>query len=374
MIIISLSITIVYLFLIGSFVYGFDKVKRFSLEDIPSKTKFSIIIPFRNEVEDLPDLLKSIEALDYSKQLFEVILVDDDSNDGSTELVMGLLPLSRNDIKIISNERTSNSPKKDAITTAVKNAKHEWIITTDADCVLPKYWLDAFDQCIQKTKTSCIVAPVTYTKTDTFLNRFQLLDVLSLQGATVGGFGIGKPFLCNGANFAYQKSLFKELNGFDGNTNVASGDDIFFLEKAINKNLKRVQYLKCEQAIVTTKSQPSWSDLLSQRIRWAAKTSSYNNLFGKFTGLFVLLMNALIISSLLLAIFDVFSFKSFMCILIIKLNIDFLLIYKTASFFNQKEGLKSYLLAFFVYPFFSFYVAFLATFKKYKWKGRTFKK
>lgn len=374
MILISISITIVYLFLIGSFVLGFDKVNRFSLEDISVKTKFSILIPFRNEVENLPDLLKSIEALEYPKQLFEVILVDDDSEDGSAELIKIFLTKSRNDIKIISNERTTNSPKKDAISTAIKHAKHEWIITTDADCVLPKYWLDSFDQFIQKTNTKCIVAPVSYFEKEYFLGRFQLLDLLSLQGATMGGFGIGKPFLCNGANFAYQKSLFNELSGFEGNTNIASGDDIFFLEKAVKHYPKEVHYLKCEQAIVTTQLQSTWSELLSQRMRWASKTSSYNNWFGTFTGVIVLLMNALIISTLLLSIFNVFSFKIFLYILIIKLNIDFLLIYKTASFFNQKTALRSYAFSFIIYPFFSFYVAFLSSFKKYKWKGRAFNK
>tara|TARA_R110002049_G_scaffold305738_1_gene503142 strand:+ start:13577 stop:14725 length:1149 start_codon:yes stop_codon:yes gene_type:complete len=382
MILMAISIMLAYLFLIGCFVYGFDKVRPFKLEDIPAKTKFSIIIPFRNEAEHLSDLLKSIEFLEYPKQLFEIILVDDDSDDGSVALIHEFLKTNtkksfdcaESDIRVISNERTSNSPKKAAITTAIKHAKHDWIVTTDADCVLPKYWLDSFDQYIQKTNSKCVAAPVIYTKIDTFINRFQLLDVMSLQGATVGGFGINKPFLCNGANFAYEKALFKELNGFDGNDKVASGDDIFLLEKIAKKHASELHYLKCEHAIVTTQPQPDFKSLISQRIRWAAKTSRYNNWFGKLTGFIVLAANGLLIALLFLAIFGSFPLKVLLYLIVIKLNIDFLLIYKTAVFFNQKKVLKSYLIAFFTYPFFSVYVVFLSTFKTYTWKGRNFKK
>lgn len=381
MVLASIIITILYLFLIGSFAFGFDKVSIFKLEDLPSKTPFSIIIPFRNEAEYLPNLLKSIERLNYSKHLFEIIFVDDASEDNSVEIIQKFIDTkfskensNRTDIRVILNERKTNSPKKDAITLAIKHAKHEWIITTDADCELPKYWLDTFDEYIQKTSAKCIAAPVTYKPANTFLNRFQLLDILSLQGATIGGFGINKPFLCNGANFGYEKKLFETLNGFDGNSNIASGDDIFLLEKIVKNNSKSIHYLKCELAIVKTQSQSTWKNLISQRVRWAAKTSAYNNLFGKLTGFIVLLMNALVIVTGLLAIITDFNFKIYLYIIFIKLNIDFFLIYKTATFFNQKEVLKSFVFGFLLYPLFSLYIAFISVFSNYKWKGRTFKK
>lgn len=381
MVLLSIIITILYLILIGGFIIGFDRIPVFKLEDVPSKTKFSVIVPFRNESNHLPDLLKSIEGLNYDKSLFEVIFVDDDSDDDSVEIIEKVLDtksskenFTQTDIRVISNERKTNSPKKDAITSAINKAKYDWIITTDADCVLPKYWLDSFDEYIQKTDTKCIAAPVTYHSNTSFLNRFQLLDILSLQGATIGGFGIKEPFLCNGANFGYQKELFKTLNGFDGNTNIASGDDIFLLEKIAKKHPKKLHYLKCEHAIVKTNSQPTWNTLISQRLRWAAKTSAYNNWFGKLTGLVVLLMNTLLIALALLTVIGVFKTKTLFYILVIKFNIDFYLIYKSATFFNQKKSLKYFIFAFLIYPFFSVYITFISIFKDYKWKGRTFKK
>lgn len=379
MVLISIIITVLYLILIGSFAIGFDKVTLFKIESVPAKTKFSIVIPFRNEAENLPALLKSIRSLEYPKELFEVLFVDDASEDDSVEIIENfikerLFDCAQGDIRVILNERKTNSPKKDAISTAIEQAKHEWIITTDADCLAPKYWLDSFDEYIQKNDVNCIAAPVTYIIKNSFLDRFQLLDMLSLQGATIGGFGINKPFLCNGANFAYTKALFNELNGFDGNTHTASGDDIFILEKAAKKHPKQLHYLKCELATVFTKTQPTWNALLSQRVRWAAKTSAYNNWLGKFTGLVVLLMNALIIALLTLTIIDAFNLKVFIYLVIIKFNIDFFIIYKSALFFNQKGVLKSFIISFIYYPFFSVYVAFISMFSSYKWKGRVFKK
>ncbi|MDD7886821.1 glycosyltransferase [Flavivirga sp. 57AJ16] len=373
MVLIGIIITLVYLFLIGCFVFGFDKIKPFKLGNTPPKNTFSVIVPFRNEAENLSGLLESIDALEYPNPLFEIIFVDDDSHDDSLNLIMGFSANTQDNIKVIKNERTSNSPKKDAITTAVNHSKNKWIVTTDADCILPKYWLDSFDAFIQKTNAKCIAAPIAYAHSNRFLEQFQLLDILSLQGATIGGFGIKQPFLCNGANFGYEKALFQELKGFEGNTDIASGDDIFLLEKVNKAYPEQLHYLKCEHAIVKTQPQPSWKDLISQRIRWAAKTSAYHNWFGKFTGLIVLLMNGLVILTLLLSIFNDFNFKIWGYILTIKFGIDFLLIYKAASFFNKKAVLGHFVFGSVIYPFFSFYVAFVSLFKTYKWKGRTFK-
>jgi cellulose synthase/poly-beta-1,6-N-acetylglucosamine synthase-like glycosyltransferase len=373
MILIALIITLFYVAIIGSFVFGFDKVKEFSLKDIPAKTKFTVIVPFRNETEHLPLLLKSITELNYPKNLFEIIFVDDESNDSSVKRIEKFISKFNNEAKIISNIRKTQSPKKDALSSAIELASYEWIVTTDADCVLPKYWLDTFDCFIQSHDTKYIVAPITYSKANSFFERFQILDFLSLQGATIGGFGIKKPFLCNGANLAYKKSFFYKIGGFEGNTNIASGDDIFLLEKAIKSDPKSVQYLKNLNATVKTLPEPNLKSLISQRKRWAAKTSNYSNLFGKLTGISVLFMNAFIICMMMITAAGIVQPKVFIYTFIIKFCLDFLLLFKTVRFFNQEQYLLSYLFSSIFYPFFSVYVAFASIFKGYEWKGRTFR-
>lgn len=374
MIIIVLCVTFLYVLLIGSFIYGFDKVSEFHLEETPNQTNFSIIIPFRNEAENLPDLLDSISKLKYSVSNFEIIFVNDESQDASVEIINKHLNKTEINFKIIQNKRTSKSPKKDAISIAVEHASNPWIITTDADCLLPKLWLDSYNCFINKTNCIMIAGPVAYYKIHTFLDRFQTFDFLSLIGATIGGFGLKAPFLSNGANLAYKKSFFKTLNGFEGNNNIASGDDVFLLEKAIKKNKDSVMFIKAKDAIVLTKPQPNFKNLISQRIRWASKTTHYNSNLAKVTSLIVLIMNATLISLLLLTIIGYFNFITLLIVYILKIAVDFVLLFKTAQFFNQKHLFFNYPISALIYPFFCVYIAVVSLFTNYKWKGRAYKK
>lgn len=374
MTLISFFIILAYVILIGSFAFGFNKVRIYAKKKASPKTTFSIVIPFRNETENLPLLLDSIKQLTYPAHLFEVLFIDDDSEDNSVAIINNFITSSSLSIKVLNNKRVSLSPKKDAITTAITEAKNEWIITTDADCILPDLWLNTFDAFIQENHADCIVAPVKYLAEINFLNTFQILDLLSLQAATIGGFGINKPFLCNGANFAYKKEVFKTVNGFEGNSETASGDDIFLLEKAVNHNTKTVYYLKSETAIVNTNTQPNWNSLITQRIRWASKTSRYNNWFGKLTGSIVLLANLLIVLAFLFTLLGIMTSKTLIYLLMIKFSVDLFLINKSAQFFNQKEVMTFYIFGFLVYPFFSVYVALASMVSSYQWKGRTFNK
>ena len=369
-----LFIGVVYLIIIAKLIVGFDKVPDFHLQEQSPKTKFSIIIPFRNEAQNLPKLLKSLGDLNYPKLLFEILFVDDASTDDSVSIIENYFIGKSINYKVIPNQRNSQSPKKDAITSAIMLAKNEWILTTDADCIVPKYWLDCFDNFIQTNDTYFIVGPVSLQRIKSFLDRFQLLDILSLQGATIGGFGTGKPFLCNGANLAYKKTLFNTVNGFEGNNAIASGDDIFMLEKASKISLNQVHYLKTTSVIVTTTAEENFRFLVSQRIRWAAKTSSYSSYFSKITAFSVFAMNASLVCLLLFWAMDLAPLRTLVYLFTLKLCIDFLLIFKVSRFFEQEQYLGSYVPSSFLYPFFSVYVAVVSIFKGYKWKGRSYKK
>tara|TARA_R110002012_G_scaffold312248_1_gene522678 strand:- start:248631 stop:249758 length:1128 start_codon:yes stop_codon:yes gene_type:complete len=372
--ILAISITLAYLLLIGVLIYGFEKVPKFQTEDIPEKTQFSIIIPFRNEENNLPQLLKSIKNLDYPTDLYEIILIDDDSEDRSVENIKTFIENGLQHVTILKNNIKSTSPKKEAISMAIKKAKYNWVITTDADCIVPKLWLKSFNGMIQNTPARLIAAPVNYHDIASFLDRFQTLDLLSLIGTTIGCFGIKEPFLANGANLAYKKELFSELSGFEGSTEIASGDDVFLLQKAVKHNSEDVFYLKTIDATVETKPQRNWNQLVSQRLRWAAKSTHYKSFFGIFTGFLVMLMNLLIVVLIPIVAFGILTTNNFISILLIKLSIDFLLIFKTSRFLHQESVLTSYLAASIFYPFFSTYIIFISFYKAYTWKGRTFKK
>ena len=359
-------ILLIYFISIGLLIFGFVRIKKYQNKGLKPQTSFTIIVPFRNEGENLPNLLNSFTNLNYPTDLFEVILVDDNS----VQKIQ--LSIVNYQLSIINNIRGSNSPKKDAISTAMQLVKTNWVITTDADCLVPENWLLTFDNYIQENQVSMLAGAVSYDCENSFLHHFQQLDLTSLQGATIGSFGLNRPFMCNGANFAYTKSLFEKLNGFDGNNKIASGDDVFLLQKAVEKFPKEVHYLKSKEAIVITKPTEDWKSLFYQRVRWAAKTSSYKSSFGKYLGLIVFFGNLSFVLGFFFLLFGIWSYPIFVLFSFFKFLIDFVLLYITHQFL-AKNRIKSLLFSSLLYPFFSSAVALYSLFGSYEWKGRRFR-
>ncbi len=364
-----------YIITIGVFTFGYDSVHVFAPRELKPKTTFTLVIPFRNEENNLPKLLESIRSLTYSKNLVEILFIDDDSTDNSVK-ILDTFAKENTQINLIllNNERSSNAPKKDAITTALKVANYKWVITTDADCILPKNWLKTFDNFIQQNECNMVVAPVTYSTDKRFLHQFQLLDFLSLQASTVSGFGLQNPFLCNGANLAYKKEIFEKVNGFENNNAIASGDDIFLLEKFFQFDKLKVAYLKSHNVIVTTFPVNTFRELVHQRVRWTSKTANYNLFFGKLTGVLILLGNSIIALSPLLVLYGVISSNAAVSYFLMKLFFDYVLLKKISHFFKQKISFTSYAISSLIYPYFILFVVLNSLFSSYNWKGRTFKK
>ncbi|WZL87785.1 glycosyltransferase [Salinimicrobium sp. 3283s] len=377
MIIAAVIITLLYVLATLFLLYGFSKVKNFYGSDSVPKISFSIVVPYRNEAENLQLLFKSLLKLKYPAEMFEIIAVNDASEDTSEaiwEQFQKQNPQLR--LKLLQNRRKSGSPKKDALALAIAGAANDYILTTDADCELPPHLLALYNAHILESGAAAVAAPVAI-KTEgskmTFLKGFQEVDFFSLQAATIGGFGVDIPFMCNGANFCYSKKAFLKVGGFEGNAEVASGDDIFLLEKFQKEGLKTA-FLKSAGAVVFTVPASSWKQLFYQRVRWAAKTSAYQKLFPKSLGLLVFLMNLLIVTLSLLVLVGIETPTLLLMVFLVKFNVDFYLIYSSAKLFGRERGMKMYFLSSILYPFFSSGVAIFSLFSGYDWKGRHFKK
>jgi len=216
-----------------------------------------------------------------------------------------------------------------------------------------------------------IVGAVVYKTKNNWFHQFQQLDLLSLQGTTIGSFGIGKPFMCNGANFAYTKKLFQELDGFNGNTKLASGDDVFLLQKAVAKDSVKVHYLKNTETIVQTKPENDLFQLFMQRVRWASKTTSYPNKYAKLLAVVVLLMNLSLVVGLLFWIAVIMDWQIVVKAFLIKYIFDFVLLYKSNQYFLKGKWILPIASAL-LYPFFSTLVGIFSLTGRFTWKGRRF--
>ena len=372
MIYLGCILLVVYIIILMVLLFGYQKVKEIQIKNTDPTIHFSIVIPFRNEAENIPDLIKSIGKLKYPSSHFEVIFVDDESSDNSVELVEN--ECNFNNYSILKNNRQSSSPKKDAITEAIKSSKHEWIITTDADCILPEKWLQSFNEFIQKNEPDMVVGPVNYIRKKSVINTYQQFDNFSLQTVTIGGFGFNNPIICNGANLAYRKDLFKTVSGFSGNDFIASGDDIFLMEKFNSRNKNGVQFLKSKNSIVMTSAEITWRDLINQRVRWASKTSKQKNIASQIIGLNVFLIRLFIIIGLIVSFFSYTFLQLYLGFLLLKVIIDFIFIYPLSHSLKYSLSFISFIFSNLMYPLITIIVV-LNTFSgSYEWKGRSFRK
>lgn len=372
--IILFLILAVYIIFILQLILGFGKVKSFEKTNQKPKTAFTIIVPFRNEAKNLPNLLGSFSRLNYPRELIEIILVDDFSSDLSERIcIRWRMQNDDIDTTLLENLRLSNSPKKDAIARAMPIAKHNWIITTDADCVVPKNWLQTIDNFIQQNQVEMIVCPVVYKTKNNWFHQFQQMDLLSLQATTIGSFGIGKPFMCNGANFAYTKEVFKRLDGFSGNNKMASGDDVFLLQKAVNTG-ENVCYLKHYDVIVRTKPENDLFTFFMQRVRWASKTTGYKNSYAQLLAIVVLLMNLSLGIGCFLLFLKKLDWKILVILFSAKYLIDLVLLFKGNCFLRKGKFLLP-IVSSLIYPFYSSFIGIYAVlFGTFTWKDRTFSK
>lgn len=373
-------IIIVYVALIVHLAYGIHKINdrkkdnRVELNKDITKNSFSIIIPFRDEALHINQLLTSLFKQEYPFDLYEVIMINDGSTDQSLDEIEKF-KLKNPLLQIIVHDRNtvSNSPKKDAIVTGIAKSHSQWIVSTDADCTIPKQWLSIYNETIQKHNPKMMVGNVLFKPDKRLINQFQYFDLLSLQGVTTGSFGIDKPFMCNGANMSYKKDFFNTLNGFEDHKTYASGDDVFLLQKAIINHKKHIEYINNPKHIVITAAETNWGDIFNQRVRWAAKSTGYNSLYAKLLAIGVLSTNLIVIYGICKTVSEMTLSILIVPMLLLKISVDVIFISYTQYKMKQKIILKHLVISAFIYPFFNSLVGVYALVGNFNWKGRTFK-
>lgn len=337
-------------------------------------TTITVIIAARNEEHNLPALIAGLSQQTYPLSLFEIIIVNDHSTD-RTAVIAEQLAASLPNLKLISTDRGERRTghKKNAIQTGIKAASGVLIVTTDADCTFEDRWLETIAQVYESTGAKMIAAPVKLEGKRSFLYYFQALDFLTLQGITGAAVFHHRHILCNGANLAYEKSVFEAVNGFSGNDHLASGDDMLLMQKFWEIYPTQIHYLKSRDAIVHTAAAGSWKTFFNQRIRWASKSDAYTD--RKLFRL-MLLVYAVNCSFAVLIVFTWWkSMAAFFLLLFLaaKIMIEFPLVQTTAIFFGQQRLLKFFPFMQPVHIFYTIIAGWLGKFGRFEWKGRVLK-
>ena len=236
----------------------------------------SIIIPFRNESTNILETLSSIEKQDYPKDKFEVIFVNDFSDDDSLELLSKAEKSLNIKIKSVPDDYSKYQHKKRAIRFGIENSMGSIIVTTDSACTHNTKWLRTlvgqFDN-----ETGFVSGPVEFIEERTLFSRMQKLEFAGLVLTGAGLIGINKPIICNAANIAYRKEAFEKVSGFTYRHNLSSGDDELLMQKIKQETTYRIKFCMNKKAVVKTSSNRSLNQFYQQRKRWASKGLFYSN-------------------------------------------------------------------------------------------------
>lgn len=331
--------------------------------------KLSVIIAARNEEENIGKLLQTIETQTYPKSLFEVIVVDDHSTDNTATIAS-----SFSFVKLIKLQFDNiNSYKKKAIETGIAAASGDLIVITDADCIVQPGWLKTIAAFKQNTNAVFIAAPVVIENAPTLLQTFQSFDFMVLQGITAASVQKRIHNMCNGANLAYERKTFFEVNGFSGIDHIASGDDMLLMQKISTRFPGRIAYLLSKHAIVTTQPAKTWKEFFSQRIRWASKATNYNDI-RIFSALFlVYFFNCALLALLIAGFWMPYLWLGFLAILFAKIIVEIIFISPVAKFYNKERLLKLFPLYQPLHIVYTVIAGWLGTFGSFEWKGRKVK-
>ena len=370
---------VVYAVLIAYYQKAWNRLPEFVSPEKQASVFISVIIAARNEEKNMQHLLQSLHDQQYPKELYEVIIIDDHSTDGTWVLLQELhfeqLQVKPLQLKeYVDNASSIASYKKKAIETGINAAAGKLIVTTDADCRFTPLWLQTIATFYEANDAKFIAAPVTYYNQSSLLSVFQTLDFLTLQGITAAS--VYKRFhsMCNGANLAYERSAFYEVDGFNNIDAIASGDDMLLMHKIFKLYPDKVFYLKNRWAIVTTEPAASWKQFFHQRIRWASKADRYDDKRIFWVLLLVYLLNVCFLAGAVASFWHNTWLMLVLLLLLAKVLIEFPFVNSVAIFFGQQKLMKYFPFLQPLHIGYTIIAGWLGKFGHYEWKGRRINK
>lgn len=359
------SFVVLYALLILFLLYRWNQIPMISGEyDEP----VSVIIPFRNEEDNLPRLVQFLGKLEYSQ--FEIIFINDHSEDDSLAVLVKQLPQTLLTYRIIDLEEGHG--KKAALTKGIEVANHDLIVTTDADCIMDKDWLGCLAVHFSSTSVHLVAGPVSYMRRNAW-SKMLAIEFQALIGVTGALIQMKKPTMANGANLAFRKDTFQELNGYEGTFSTPSGDDELFMAKVFKKYPEGVSFAKDPRSLVSTLAPSNWKGLKQQRIRWASKWKKGKRATTVFTALLVLTVQMAYLSTIIIGL-KAKHYEVLSAVVLLKFIVEAVFVSKTAKDIGASQPHSGlFALSFIIYPFYAIYIALLANFSSFEWKGRLYK-
>ncbi len=365
-------ITLAYMVAVFGLITGWIKAVNRPVPGVQQEAFITVVVPCRNEAQTIGRLLDGLLIQNYPTDKLELIVVNDHSEDHTVNVVHEKLRSSTFTGMLVNAPEPG---KKAALTKGILAAKGKIIITTDADCLPGPDWVRSVNSAFQSESVKMVFGPVRMRSANdqpaTLFAEMQSIEFSSLIGSGAATAAFGFPTMCNGANLAFRKTVFSELNGYEGNTHIASGDDEFLMRKVeAAYSAAAIRFNAVREAIVTTTPQPTAEDFFQQRIRWAAKWKHHEGTNSKLLAVAVFLFN---LSMMVLPVFvlmgDVSAYIMVACLLA-KATTEYFFLVRVHRWLGNRWRWPAFVLWQVVYAGYAVGVALAALFSKPVWKGR----
>ena len=344
-------VAILYAVMIFCFRAGFKSVvRRPKAED--GTGSVSILLPFRNEEDTIAHTLESLLG-QQTKVDFEIVAIDDHSTDNSAKTIANLAACNPR-LRLIE---ANGQGKKAALKTGIATARHNIIVTTDADCIYPSRWLDTMTATFMQNNADLLAAPVVLSPVNSWFQKFQFVDFASLVGSGIGAAGCGMPIMCNGANLMFSQLQYNKLSN-PLNSKFASGDDVFLLH-SMKAAHNRIVFTAQPETIATTRPTPTIGSFLRQRTRWGGKAAGYTDAASLIVAAIVAVTSVGICAGTALL---PWSILPFCCIYIPKLMADTIFLSAVCKQFGNRRFLWWMPVYEFIVAFYTIWVAVAAVF------------
>jgi cellulose synthase/poly-beta-1,6-N-acetylglucosamine synthase-like glycosyltransferase len=349
---------------------GWQSLPELSEEEIEQWPPVSVVVCMRNESHHIIQCLQCLVAQQYPPDRFEIIVADDFSEDDSVHKAE-VFAAGEQRIKItVLKATTDRRPgKKYALAAAVSHSSRSVIALTDADCTMSDQWLTTMVIHHVRSRAEVSAGPVTLTG-DSFFQRMQQLEFMSLSGITAATLALNKPMMINAANMVFNREAFIRAGRLHPTEKATSGDDTYFMLTVAEKNPGSIAFVKSIHAMVFTPSASTLRDFFRQRIRWVSKTRHYPWLYIRLTGISVFAFNFFLLLLCLLSLFFHSLLIPALVLFVLKIMAENHLLNVLNRFYRLPDSLPVKLMVFVIYPLYLSLVAWLSLRTNHFWKGR----
>ena len=241
--------------------------------DSEGSLNFSIVIAAKNESNNLRSLISSLKSLHYPEDKFEIVIVDDESDDDTYSLAQKLCADLRN-CYIIKAADKKFEGKRGALDIGIQNSNNPYILITDADCSPEKDWLKICSKKFSEEGYDLILGIAPFYQTGNLVNKISCYENFRNSILAFAAVNLGVAYTASSRNFGFKKEAFQKIGGYKNTTDTISGDDDLLLREAVRHKLK-IGTITSPGSFVYSHSRTSFKDYFSQRARHTQTSPHY---------------------------------------------------------------------------------------------------